>query len=134
MLQKFKAETVASEIKRFIFALAASEDEEILTEYLELTLDRDTIRLQDVVYVFRGITGQRKGAETAMAWLATNFESIMNDYGDGQGSAGGVSIKRLVSDIFSGKIDRLNTHYILGTKSIYFQDMLILPILPKNWK
>ena len=102
MLEQFKKETVASEIKRFIFALAASEDEEILKEYLQLTLDRDTIRLQDVIYVFRGIMGQRKGAETAMTWLADNFESIMNDYGNADGLAGGGSISKYISTIFSG--------------------------------
>ena len=102
MLEQFKKETVASEIKRFIFALAASEDEEILKEYLDLTLDRDTIRLQDVIYVFRGIMGQRKGAETAMTWLADNFESIMNDYGNADGLAGGGSISKYISTIFSG--------------------------------
>ena len=104
MLEQFKKETVASEIKRFIFALAASEDEEILKEYLDLTLDRDTIRLQDVIYVFRGIMGQRKGAETAMTWLADNFESIMNDYGNADGLAGGGSISKYISTIFSGTI------------------------------
>ena len=102
MLEQFKKETVASEIKRFIFALAASEDEDVIQEYLQLTLDRDTIRLQDVIYVFRGIVGQRKGAVTAMTWLSDNFEDIMNDYGNADGLAGGGSISKYIPTIFSG--------------------------------
>eukprot|EP00093_Oithona_nana_P000013 00013.XXX_1912_1266_1 [CDS] Oithona nana genome sequencing. len=122
MLEQFKKETVASEIKRFIFALAASEDEEILKEYLDLTLDRDTIRLQDVIYVFRGIMGQRKGAETAMTWLADNFESIMNDYGNADGLAGGGSISKYISTIFSGYANFVNTVEELQVMKDFIED------------
>ena len=101
MLEKFKVEKIDSEKSKLIYAMGASEDPETLKSYLDLTLG-DTIRLQDVVYVFRAITSHKVGAEAAMKWLEDNYSRIINEYGNADGLAGGGSLSKYLSTVFTG--------------------------------
>jgi hypothetical protein len=71
-------ETVDSEKNKIIFALGASASEASITRYLEETLGPN-IRLQDVIYVYRGIGAYAPGRRFQFEWLKSNWDDI-RDY------------------------------------------------------
>ena len=95
MFEKFKSATLDSDRQKYLFALSASEDEGILTTFLQKTIDRTdgSIRLQDCIYIFRGVSGNKVGRQVIMDWMTNNYDDIL----DGLGGS-----TRFASEIIAG--------------------------------
>lgn len=73
--EMYLKETIDSERNKMIYALGASVSEKSITRYLEETLESN-VRLQDVIYVYRGIGAYAPGRRFQFEWLKSNWEKI----------------------------------------------------------
>ncbi len=96
IFEKFKSVEVDSERKSYIYAMGASEDEAILTEYLKKTISRDEsqIKVQDCLYIFRAIGTNRVGRNVALKWLEEDYDKIKESFGGSFASSPVANIMR----------------------------------------
>ena len=81
---RFLASTVDSERMRIIKALGRSEDEVIILEFLDRTIDATSgIRKQDASYTHGSIGFTATGRTVQFTWLEDNFDAIQNYHGTG---------------------------------------------------
>ena len=101
LLQKFKTTKVDSDRQKYLTALSVSEDEIILRNFLNMTINPEEsgIRIQDISFIYGIISNNKVGRVVAMGWLNENYDEILNNLGEGGGEAGGGGFSRLVSVI-----------------------------------
>nr|AVD96937.1 putative APN-1 [Nilaparvata lugens] len=67
-----------TQINDFIRALACTHDPEAITEYLNKTIDKDSvIRMQDDRTVFSGLASSPIGAKTVIKFVRNNYEQLI---------------------------------------------------------
>ena len=82
MFEQFKSATIDSDRQKYLLALAASEDKDILTNLLGRTLNlTDDFRLQDIAYIFGTVSKNKVGRQVAMDWMTNNYDQIAESLG-----------------------------------------------------
>ena len=66
---------IDSERLKLIYALGVSTNQKLIEKYLDETLG-DNLRLQDVIYVYRGIGAQAPGRRFQFEWLQKNWDKL----------------------------------------------------------
>ena len=84
--------TLQEEKMRFLGALCSFNDEVILQETLDRSLDDDYVRSQDTIRVMVSVASNRQGRELAWQFMKDNWAEFDRRYGEG-----GFAIMRLVS-------------------------------------
>lgn len=93
---------VAAERTKLLTAMGKSEEENILIKYLNLTITPGSeIRKQDTIYVYRSIGSTDMGRKIQFEWLETQFESILNYFGN--------SLPSYIDDMLQGYTSAANT-------------------------
>ena len=84
--------TLQEEKMRFLHALCNFNDQALLQETLDRSLDDDYVRSQDTIRVMVSVASNRSGREQAWQFLKDNWTEFDRRYGEG-----GFAIMRLVS-------------------------------------
>ena len=90
-----------SDRQKYMTALAATVDQDILLKYLNMTIYPEDygIRVADISFIYESVTRTKNGGDLAMKWLRDNYEEILNSLGEGGGEAGGGGFSRLATTI-----------------------------------
>ncbi|XP_067008196.2 aminopeptidase N [Anabrus simplex] len=84
--ESYKASNDAFEKTLLLSSLGCTNDQEILTRYLDMSISDSAIRKQDAASVFSAVYSNPAGVETALNFLSSNFDKISSYYG----SMGGI--------------------------------------------
>ena len=90
-----------SDRQKYMTALAATVDQDILLKYLNMTIYPEDygIRVADISFIYESVTRTKNGGDLAMKWLRDNYEEILNSLGEGGGEAGGGGFSRIATTI-----------------------------------
>ena len=97
MFEKFKSATLDSDIQKYLTALSASEDQLILANLLNKTIDLTEIRLQDVGYIYGGLCSNKVGRHVIMDWMTNSYQDIFDTLG-----ANTILIASVIIDGYAG--------------------------------
>ncbi len=118
MYDRFKAATTPQDQVRYLYALAAPEDPDLLSRTLSLCLSGE-VRTQDAPYVIGAVLASRAGAHRAWPFIEEHWDTIRSRFPDN-------SIPRLLEAMSSladadlaGRIHAfLDTHPVPQTKPV----------------
>ena len=83
VLKVFKEADMAEERVRALRGLGYAREPELIDRLLQMTLD-DSIRAQDVFYVYGTLAGNRYAMDRAWEFIKTNWEAICKMFSSGQ--------------------------------------------------
>ncbi|KAM7406492.1 hypothetical protein PAMP_000866 [Pampus punctatissimus] len=86
----YKNATIASEADKLMYALSCTKEPWLLNRYLEYSLDPDKIRKQDATSTIVYIASNPIGQPLAWDFIRSKWYHIVNDYGGGSFSFGGL--------------------------------------------
>jgi aminopeptidase N len=117
LFEQFKTTKIDSDRQKYMAALSATENPSTLLNLLNMTIHREEsgIRLQDCIYIYRGISVNTVGREVAMAWLSVSYDEIVDSLGEAGSNAGGGGFARLASTIIDGYANTANTEKDIET-------------------
>jgi puromycin-sensitive aminopeptidase len=96
MYERFQTATTPQDKIRFLYALAAPQDPDLLSRTLELCLSEE-VKTQDAPYVIGSVLGSRTGARLAWPFIEEHWDTIRTRFPDN-------SIPRMLESI-SGIVD-----------------------------
>uniref|UniRef100_A0A3Q4GWE0 Aminopeptidase n=1 Tax=Neolamprologus brichardi TaxID=32507 RepID=A0A3Q4GWE0_NEOBR len=80
---QFKIASVANEANKLMFALACTNNTELLNRYLSYTLNSTIIRKQDATSVITSVASNRAGQKLAWDFVRNHWEYMFTEYGVG---------------------------------------------------
>ncbi|XP_063336384.1 aminopeptidase N-like [Pelmatolapia mariae] len=80
---QFKIASVANEANKLMFALACTNNIELLNRYLSYTLNSTIIRKQDATSVITSVASNRAGQKLAWDFVRNHWEYMFTEYGVG---------------------------------------------------
>ncbi|KAL4005285.1 hypothetical protein ACER0C_004998 [Sarotherodon galilaeus] len=80
---QFKIASVANEANKLMFALACTNNMELLNRYLSYTLNSTIIRKQDATSVITAVASNRAGQKLAWDFVREHWEYMFTEYGVG---------------------------------------------------
>ncbi|XP_031609388.2 aminopeptidase N-like [Oreochromis aureus] len=80
---QFKIASVANEANKLMFALACTNNTELLNRYLSYTLNSTIIRKQDATSVITAVASNRAGQKLAWDFVREHWEYMFTEYGVG---------------------------------------------------
>ncbi|KAM7423676.1 hypothetical protein PAMA_000166 [Pampus argenteus] len=86
----YKNATIASEADKLMYALSCTKEPWLLNRYLEYSLNPDMIRKQDATSTIVYIASNPIGQPLAWDFIRSKWDLIVNDYGGGSFSFGGL--------------------------------------------
>ncbi|RUS89956.1 hypothetical protein EGW08_002308 [Elysia chlorotica] len=115
-LEMYKQAQVASEKEELFIALTCASESWILKYYLELTLEENSpIRLQDLDYVIRYVSGQTVGRPLAWQFIRARYTELEKKWETNPGSL--ATLIERVTGSFNTQFELEELQHFLDTKA-----------------